>query len=392
MAEEVRIVAKFDDTDIQNGVRRTEQAAREMKQVWEQSTAVGFVRPYDMEQRTQEQLDAMKDWPAFAKAGGDAGDNFMKGFVGKLLLRDAIYGLISGMMTAFNTAIDQMSRMAGDKSPHVGFWKGVGYDLAFLGGQIMPSLVASDTAQTGAEIARENSLRQMDELVQSMREDPTNLKSTKSYEAQLEGVVEQRKQNQENYNRERMVLAESGTNTPEAQAGLRANFEPDERYFAQMEGHLRELVSLGKSRDHKLDEEAKTASEQRDRERNKAIDDADKARANQREAAIKEAEAAKRAAAEEERVRKNRRSHAITGILSSDEKTETKDEKDLRFTEEEIKKKHATSAVVINGGVFGRSDSVGALVSHAQQTVTELRAIKAEITALRKEKSDLTLL
>ena len=392
MAEEVRIVAKFDDTDIQNGVRRTEQAAREMKQVWEQSTAVGFVRPYDMEQRTQEQLDAMKDWPAFAKAGGDAGDNFMKGFVGKLLLRDAIYGLISGMMTAFNTAIDQMSRMAGDKSPHVGFWKGVGYDLAFLGGQIMPSLVASDTAQTGAEIARENSLRQMDELVQSMREDPTNLKSTKSYEAQLEGVVEQRKQNQENYNRERMVLAESGTNTPEAQAGLRANFEPDERYFTQMEGHLRELVSLGKSRDHKLDEEAKTASEQRDRERNKAIDDADKARANQREAAIKEAEAAKRAAAEEERVRKNRRSHAITGILSSDEKTETKDEKDLRFTEEEIKKKHATSAVVINGGVFGRSDSVGALVSHAQQTVTELRAIKAEITALRKEKSDLTLL
>lgn len=392
MPEEVRIVAKFDDTDITNGVRRSEQAAREMKQVWEQSTAVGFVRPYDMEQRTQEQLDAMKDWPAFAKSGGDAGDSFMKGFLGKLLLRDAIYGLISGVMSAINTAMDDLNKAVGDKTPHEGFWKNVGHLMSFTTRMALPSINNSDIAETGADIAKENALRQMDEIVTHAREDPSNLRATSAYQAQLDSVLEQRKQNQENYNRQRMVLAESGQDDPNALTGLRNNFEPQDRYLGQMESHLRELVSLGKSRDNKLNEEAKAASEKDFRDRNKAIDDADHARGLQREADIKDKRAADAAAKLADRVRKNRRAHEITGILAGDEKTETKDEKDLRFTEEEIKKHKATSAVVINGGVFGRSDSVGALVSHAQQTVTELRGIRAEITALRKEKSDLTLL
>lgn len=392
MAEEVRIVARFDDTDITNGVRRSEQAAREMKQVWEQSTAVGFVRPYDMEQRTKEQLDAMKDWPAFAQSGSDAGDSFMKGFVGKLLLRDAIYGLISGMMSAINTAMDDLSKAVGDKSTHEGFWKNVGHTLSFTTRMLVPAINQSDVAQTQAEIAQENAMRQMDEIVTHAREDPSQLRSTSSYEAQLEGVLEQRKKNQEDYNRERMVMAQSGQDNPNALAGARAGFEPKDRYFANMESHLRELVSMAKSRDHKLDEEAKTAGEKDFRERNKALDDADHARGIQRADEVKEEK--KRQAAEKlaDRIRKNHRGHEITGILAGDEKAATRDAKDLRFTEEEIKKHKATSAVMINGGVFGRSDSVGALVTHAQQTVTELRGIKAEITALRKEKSDLTLL
>jgi hypothetical protein len=392
MAEEVRIVARFDDSDIQNGVRRSEEAAREMKRVWEASTWVGPAIPYDMERRTQEQLDAMKDWPAFERSGAGAGDSFMKGFLGRLLLRDAIYGLISGIMSAVNTAMDDLNKAVGDKSPHEGFWKNVGHTMSFATRMIFPSINQSDVAQTQAEIARENSLRQMDEIVTHAREDPSQLKDTSFYQGQLDAVLEQRKKNQEDYNRERMILAESGSDNPAALAGARANFEPDERYFAQMEAHLRELVSMGKSRDNKLNEEAKVASEKDFRDRNKAIDDADHMRAVQREADIKEAAKAKAAEKLAERVRKNHREHEIAGILTGDEAKETSGSKDLRFTEEEIKKHKATSVVMINGGIFGRSDSVGALVSHAQQTVSELRAIKAEITALRKERGDLTLL
>lgn len=403
MSDEIRIVAKLDTTDITNGVQRTERAAREMKQVWEQSTAVGF--PVD------QISDKLKDGVPWGQLGESAGKSFFSGFLGKLLLRDAIYGLIAGISQALKTAGGDLANASGDNGPQPGVWAQAGHVISNWTENIFTPIRDSAVAGIGNEISRENSAREMDRVLTAARENPKGLTKTSTLEDQLSQVQDAREANQRDYNNHRLGAAMTGNLNSDEAGRLKANFEPQERHLAAMEQGLKELVSIGRERDKKEGKSSAAAHDKTRRDSEEALEHARSEErvgaANAAKAAAKKAAAeekaakaaAKKAAAEEKRaealaarIAKNHQQHANAQTIAGDEAAERSGNKELSFDRSQLEHQHATAAVRINGGLFGKNDSAATLVQHAATQVQLLRTIAEELKQTRKNQSDLTLL
>lgn len=400
MADEIRIVAKLDTTDVVNGVKRTEQAAREMKQVWDDSWA-----SLQLEGPMEGKL--WDDIPKVARTKGEeSGKNFLDGFLGKLLLRDAIYGLISGATEALKTALGDINFAVGNTKPAEGIWAGIGHNIFEGVEAIAPELKDSQTATTQAEIAREESARNMDRIIRAGRDDPSSLQPTSSIENQLSGIMDQREAHQKDYDNKRLGYSEAGA-TANDMAGLKAAFEPQEKYFASMEASLKELLSMSKERDKK---EGKSSAAKTDKTRRDEEEAMEHARAEERQDVVAKTKAAehakklqdaeqkredaktKREAAEAARLKKNHQQHANAQTIQGDELAARGANTDLEFTRGQLDHQKATSAVRIGGGLFGRNDSAATLVQHAATQISLLRSIDNELKQTRQNQSELTLL
>lgn len=404
--EEIRIVAKLDTTDVVNGVERTARAAREMKQVWEESMAVGF--PVD---KIQDDFDRIQT--IASDAGEKAGKGFFDGFLGKLLLRDAIYGLLSGFKEVFQEVQKGLeSALGAGDGQGFSIWKNLAADIrATL--NLIPAIGNATQGRQDAGIGSINAQELQRQTLDRIKADPSLLKEKSSDIAgQLETIDQQiaddKKKNFlfHQHQAEGVDKMPGDLSDPDFKASSQAN--NSQRAF------LAELLSVAKENERKSAEADKEAgrksaeaTDKRRRDEETAMehsrsedrqDQAKKAKAaelalKREEAATKREEAkAKRDAAQQARIQKNRQQHANAQTIAGDEVMEHSANKDLDFTRRELDHQRATSAVHIGGGLFGRNDSAATLVQHAAVQISLLRSIDNELKQTRKNQSDLTLL
>lgn len=401
MAEEVRIVAKFDDTDIQNGVRRSENAAREMKQIWETTRwdtggrgvgassgsggfgAGGFGTSEDMES------DFRNRQQRTVASSGEQSDP-LKNLVERLLVRDLIYGIISGIATAFKTVQSDLQELSGSIKETGGIFTWMGHTITESIAMWFPGAGAAFEAVQNANTRQRLAGDDRAIAAEKFNQHPEQLTtSLADLQKQLIEVLNQRKDSDAAFGQQAAIAGSLGDTSSLHQ--IEADRKKRDEELKAEEEWARKMVSIAERRDalelrgdkkgakadfHSLEATAKAAQFMQEQIEKDAARDAKKAESDR-----------KKQDAYDRRVE----AHRISDEIRADEADKVGN-KDLSFTEREARKMRATSAVVINGSVFGRNDGIGALVSHAAQTVAELRQIKTEISQLRKERSDLTLL
>lgn len=389
---EVRIVAKLDTTDITSGVDRIAGAGRRMKQVWEETTQLSFPRDQVKEQFSQIETIARE-------AGPRVGKSFFDGFLGKLLLRDAIYSIIRGMQEVFKEVtqgLDQLSGESGRRSWSL--WSSIADSIKATISTI-PALGSAQQGLLGANIGNINSQELQRQTLDRIKQDPTILKeSTDSLSDQIEELDRQAAEDRKNNARYNFNFAQTGEQggSPGFSDINNTKLAERDKQRATSRSFLEELLSVAKERDRKSATEAGEQGRKEEEAQAKAKEStqtandfmAGQVREFYAKQAKAQAEAEKKAEAHQRRVEE----HAMADTVTADEASRGRATKDLEETRREISKQHATSAVSINGGVFGRSDAAAALVQHASQQVSLLRSIDAEIKLLRHEKSDMTLL
>ena len=368
--EEVRIVAVLDNTDVDSGVQRVENATRRMKQAVESS---------------------MNDTGAASGAGADMARQFSNSFIKRLVIRDAIYGMLRGLSAVAGDVAADIAVAFGAAVPKGGFLAGfekwIGDGIFRFMEQVRPDaayrnpLLAADTAtreRTIAQLQADETQRFRNELY---KEDPRTFgKSSATVNDQInilnEQLTEAKINNQRYHEFRSHGGGERGANgmniTDEALALIE---EDTKKRLKQADFEL--AIAKEKERmiasEEKHDESAEAKKERA-------------AAAEEKRAKAKADHDAKHEAA----VEKNHKEHEIAAEqLEIHRKGPSSD---LEFTKKELAHERATSAVVINGGLYGRNDANAALVQHAAQQVSLLRSIDSEIKELRKERSDLTLL
>lgn len=361
------ITATLDTEEVTNGVERINSAI------------------YNMEKATDDALS--KVLPALRTVSGDAGkeagDSFIDGFTARILksmlFRDAIRGALATMQEAIGDFMAGNARLAGGP-PSKGF-----HPLTALGDWIGDSLLGGESMLPGMQDARFaagqsaasaiNAKNLQDQQLQQFRENPGSLgESTSDLQDSLSKIIDQRS-----------AAARGNAITQATEIGqvpsreAQERFEVEDKRMAAEEQHARELLSIAKERDKK-------ESERAPRMGSFGIDGGNAFMEGQ---IRKEAEeAAKKAAEHEKRVQER----AISDKESLIVKSQGGIDKDLNFTEKLLREQKATSAVTINGGLYGRNDSAAALVQHAAQQTNLLRSIDTNIKALRAQHSELTLL
>lgn len=377
MPGEVKVVATLDTSDVDNGVVRISEAARRINRVINDSI----------------QADSSKA----EEAGEDLGDLLSKGFIKRLVIRDAIYTVIRGLGTAIEEAKKDLEGLAGVQPINLSLWK-------VFGDQIADMALHLSGIQNSIKGHGESSLREINadeedrKALVRFKRDPNLLKlSGEDLDTRLENQIEQQAENHRNNARQHIFAAASqdvnatsgtfmgGANILDNQlAGLDRRSEKDQAY-------TRELIAIAKQRDR--EGEAKGRRDEKAAFHSiKSVEEAGIFMAGEERKdeakSEKAAEAkAKRDAAHQRKVEEHQDSEKI----AADELNRHGATKDLDFTRRQLEHQHATSAVSINGSLFGRNDSAAALVQHASQQVSLLRSIDSEIKMLRKEKSDLTL-
>jgi hypothetical protein len=373
--DEIKIVATLDTTDVSNGVQRIQQAVSGVK--WDVAEAAGL------------------NPAAGQKIGEDFGESFMSGMGGRILrsmlIRDAIRGMLSTVQEAISNFMGNEERMAGVANSGgfhplkaIGDWFGTGMtDIADLFPgihQLGQNSAASNEAAIAAAAAREKQ-------VQAFRDDPSLLKeSTSALQSNLSGVIDQRSQAaQQN------ALTQATEHNSAAAKEAEEQFKSLDKQLAETEAYYRELLGIARQRDRADEEGAKKDAEQREHGFRSAKEAQEWMDGQVRE---EEAQAKKKQREDELHATELAKRRTELGISAS-ESTVGKDQgaisRDLAFTEKELQHQHATSAVRIGSGVFGRNDSSAALVQHAAQQVSLLRSIDQEIKALRQQHTELTL-
>lgn len=405
--EEVRIVAKLDTTDITNGVDRAEGAARRMKQVWEQSTALGF--PGTGGGGAGGSGGAGGGSSSVSAAGAAAGQSYLDGFLSRFLLRDAIMTALRGLSDIFAQVGKDLGELTGTNLnfSFKGFMDKIGDSIAQVLQQIksIRDAVISNSERNIQKIQFSEDQRiQMDRY----KKDPLTFnRSSADVEKQIEVVQEQEAKAEINNQKLKILQANAAAdpsqmtflqsmtgNLPEGQGAnitdeALKNIKKDN---AERLKQLNEELAIAKRKEEIQKTDATGWAEFVDRaDREDKAEDKRQAAAADR-AAKKEAADKKRAAAAAERKKKNNEEHADAQTILSDEAAERSGNKDLSFTRGQLDHQRATSAVAINGGLFGRNDSAATLVQHAATQINLLREISNELKATRKEKSDLTLL
>lgn len=388
--EEVRIVAVLDTTDVDNGVKRTEKAAREMRQVWETTMNLDFPRE-KLEEDAKAGFETVRSEIEKTKS-------FWDGFLGKLLLRDAIYSTIRGLGDAIKAAEGNLETLAGVKPDNLSLWQEFTHWIGTAASMLVTLSPGFNRAAVGlaeANVGAVNAQNIQDRELERFKTDPSRLATpTATIESQLQDAIERRADARMENARAHVSAAAGGDAGMARDADV--EFSKQDKFLSRQESFFREMLSIAKERDRKEESSEKS-------EGNKKSEAGMRAAKSVEEANIfMEGEIRKDAAkAEVARERKEKRDaaharkvqeHLDSAEIASDEITKRHAGIDLKATEHSIGHERATSAVMIHGAMFGRNDANAALVQHAAQQVSLLRSIDAEIKHLRKEKSDMTLL
>jgi hypothetical protein len=390
MPEEVRIVAILDTTDIDNGVKRAEKAAREMKQVWETSMNIVVAAPYDLASRTNEQLRA--NLPALKTIGEESGDSFFGGFFGRMLSAMLVRDLIKGFITTMQEAVSEFAgndeRLSGGAVNKGGFhpFKSLGQwigDALTMGERaLLPGLGDMDNA--GAASAQgsisANSLR--DKQLERLKEDPTLLKTpTASLEGQLADLIEKRSAASER-NAFVQRTEQSGVEARRSEE----EFKLRDKDMADQEKRARELLQIARERDRQSAEEDKKSYGTGYGATKSEETAADFMRGQERDEEARRQKEAQRQADEENRKALEAQDDIYRAKIASDRKNDESAEKrtdrDLKFSEKQLDHLKATSVVSIGGSLYGKNDSAIQLVNHAARQVSLLQSINAELKQL----------
>ncbi len=381
--EEVRIVAVLDDKDIVNGVKRVENAAHRMKQAVEEGLVPSGGIAED--------------------AGAKAAQQFSNSFIKRLVIRDAIYGLLRGLTNVAADLGQDIAAAFGAKLPKEGFLAGfekwIADGIFNIIESVSPTLRNADHAtreRNIAQIKEDEERRFRNELY---KEDPrTFAQSSAQVNDNInrlnQGLTDAKIANQRFHELEARFRAGDENEAPDVESlsdknGTfvgRKGANVSDSLLALMEEDTKKRLKqadfelqIAREKEHMLKAEQHKEETAKTKEEHKRLADEKKAKAAEDKATRHEAA-----------VKKNRAQHAL-----AEERAEISmkgPHADLRETERLLGHQRATSAVMINGGLFGRNDSALALVQHASQQVSILRSIDTEIKHIRKERSDLTLL
>lgn len=417
MAEEIRVIADLDTSLFEAGIRRIDTAVPKIREKID---------------------DAIKTPPGKGESEGEkVGQAFSTGFIRKLVIRDAIYSVIAGIAEALKAAEANLNKLTG-VDINISIWKSLGDIITGIAESINGvnnAVTQKARANIGEITADERSRLDLERY----KNNPHLLKeSSADLEAGLERLTAQQAadkiNNQQLHINKAAAIQKAnpygmeGTLPGIVEAGI-LGAKPDS-YFAkpgadisddqlktnqaEYTKHLADqkaLLEIAKERD-RLDATAKKKADApflaavkkseagyaaRDkRAAAKAIADqkrADKkAIADQKRADAKALADKKKADAQSARVQKNREQHANAQTIAKDEAAEKSGGKELSFDREQLEHQRATSAVRIQGGLYGRNDSAATLVQHAATQIQLLRTIAEELKQTRKNQSDLTLL
>jgi hypothetical protein len=388
MAEEVRIVATLDSSDIDNGVKRVGAAAQRIKQVVEDSTQADPAKAGD--------------------SGAAAGNAFANGFIKRLVIRDAIYTMLRGLSQVASDVGQDIANALGAALPKGGFLAGFEKWIADGVFSILEGLWPG-LAKKDAETRKQNIQELQSDEEQRFRntlyqQDPTTFKkATSTVEDQLniqyKAISDAKIANQKFH--EAWAEFQSATMQPEGiteSAG--AYYLRTHKEFKAPSGAMNDEVLAGVIADRekaiKQLEFEKGIAEKRDsivkaEDKKEAAAEAKEEKAEA--AADKKEETAeakqKREAAE---AAKKAQELSLGTQITGDEGEQRTAEKTLDFTKRQLEHEKATSVVSIGGQLFGRNDSAAQMVNYAARQLNRLDSIDNEIKALRKERGDLTLL
>lgn len=383
MAEEIKIVAQLDTSDVADGVQRINAAIGQVKASVEQAAT------------------------SSAAAGAKAGDGFMKSFAGRILasmlVRDAIRESLAIAQQAFEDFQKDINFAVGnpqEKSRSLTQWFA---DVMFADPIKRAVLVQGGLpgalAGVGfAGISASNADAQRAAFIQQAKDNPSILGSTSELEFQLGGIIGQRG-SAAHKNAEDQARARA-KGDPAAGAAAEAAFKTMDRTLSEAEAQARELVSLGKERDRRSAEADKKAygtgysgtspehaesfmegeiRKQHEEEARKAAEAAAKATREKAEADRKAAELSKR----KTELGLSQEEHDLG-------KSQGGLDRDLDFTEKQLRSQKATSVATIHGGLYGRNDSASVMVQHAAQTVSKLTSIDETLKEIRAQRNEMT--
>lgn len=382
MADEIKVEAKLNTYDFENGLLEIKQVVRDIQEV------VGNA------------LD-----PQAAKAaekGAEAGTDFTKGFLSRLLLRDVISEVLSGISQAFRGASDEITKLTNVKinfSP----WerlKDIMVAIAFSSKAIGDSVkFEADRNISNIKMAERHRI-ELDRL----KENPRDVDATThQIEQQLERAHKKKAEDQINnqkYNKARVDMAAHEANPLNTDAviyrqGADVTDEELKRRDAvsnEKIAYLTQKLAYSKQSDAvRYGEEVKENSHAAARiiaERalqvkrdNDNIDETE--RENTEYASRREKE--KHHERQIERISLDNEGDAVS-------KTKRGAEHNLNQDEHALEHLKATSTTRINGGLYGRNDSAQALVQNAAKQVSILGSIDAHLAEIKKAKQDLSLL
>jgi hypothetical protein len=386
MAEEVRIVAKLDTKDVDNGVDRINQATARMRQ------AVS-------DQANIPASDA-------DKAGGNVATAFANGFIKRLVIRDAIYGMLRGLTNVASDVGQDIADALGSKLPKGGFLAGFEKWIAdgvfsILEG-LIPSLAKRDVITRGQNIAQIQSDEEQRFRNELYKEDPTTFhKASSTVQDQLniqyQAIAQAKVANQKFH--EAWAEFQSRAREPQGiteSAG--AYYLRTHKDFKQPAGTMNDevlaAVIADREKDIKQLEFEKGIAEKRDT--------MEKSAERKEAAAEVKQEKAEAAAEKKEKTAQERADEARAAVEKKQEEYRLNEERadiskkpaevDLRSTEKQLDHLRATSAVMIGGQLFGRNDSAIQQVRLATEQVSALRTINATLEKIRQEKAELTLI
>lgn len=410
MPEEIKVVADLDTTLFDNGVGRLQTAVARIKTGVADATKAPTAKPTEAD-------------------GAEAGSNYLKGFLGKFLLRDAIRSIASGLSTVASDFATELASAFNIATPKGGWLAGFEQWIAdgILGivQTINPAVAKAMREQREKNIAQITSEKEQNEHDILYKEDPRTFGKS-SGQANDELLILQRDLAAAQIRHQKYLQAKADFDAaPAPQSGLyesygdfrkrtedfqNRKFTPppgadlDTAGLALIEGDLKKKIAqaekeVGYAKEgeslRKADEKKETSFETKEAKeasaaaKKAAADEKRKTAAAAREQA-KEAAKEKRDKAHAAAVEKNHEEHKLAAERA--ELSEKGPSKDLEFTREQLGHQTATSAVRIGGGMYGKNDSAASLVQHAATQISILRSIDAEIKQLRTERSDLTLL
>lgn len=379
------ISATIDTSGVTNGVERIKQSAEQIRAEFEKSAAESSLN--------------------YAKSGEKAADGFLSGMAGRILGSMLIRDAIRGALMAGQEAI---SDFMADMNSQFGLPAGKGFHpINMIGealggaGQMAANFLpfirraGEEAGQAGLRSANASALTESEAA--RFKEDPSSLAKTSVLQDQLSATVSQLAATKHQKASLIDLFQEAGipfdSNSDEV-----TELDSKIKGLSEKERGQRELVALGKERDRKDDESSKKAAADKERLAHKGAEDfmkdqefmfrqAEKTAKEKEEADAKAAREAKEAA----RDAKDAKKKSLDSEISDLGKSQGPIDKDLDFTEKQLAHQRATSAVSIQGGLYGRNDSAAVLVQHAAQQVNLLRSIDANIKDIRAQREELTL-
>lgn len=374
------ISATIDTSGVTNGVERINQAVSGV-----QKAADGFYTNLTL--------------PA-GSAGEKAGDSFLSGMasriLGSMLIRDAIRGVLYTIQESLTEFLGNEAYLSGGTSKGFHPLKALGDfigDALSAGAEMIPALNRAHQALGASGIGAANAKNLSDSDLQRFKEHPEELSKSSTLQGQLNSIVEQRAKAASDAAIQHSIALSSG----DASGGRdsEAAFKLLDKGLSERESQARELLSLGKERDRKQDEVDRKGSGAAGKSFMDVFDAGVKERGEEREETAKEVEKAARSKAEADRKAAELTKRTTERKMSDEEQSLGKSQggidKDLDFTEKQLAHQRATSAVSIQGGLYGRNDSAAVLVQHAAQQVNLLRSIDANIKDIRAQREELTL-